>query len=262
MPSSATGGTFTASNYTIAYANGALTVIPANLTVTASNVSKTYGQTQSLTTFTQTGLLNGESIGKVTETSPGTASIASVMGGPYAITPGNATGGTFTASNYTIAYANGTLTVVPSSLLVTVANAMKTFGETPTLTAFSIAGLVNGETVGAFTETSLGTAASASVMGSPYPITISSASGGTFTPSNYNITYINGVLTVTPQLQPLSLVISPARSNALQAEEQSFMTSVVLAGAPPELLAVVPVVAASPFLEAVPAEIQPAVPVQ
>ena len=251
---SATGGTFTASNYTIAYANGALTVIPANLAVTASNVSKTYGQTQSLTTFTQTGLKNGETIGKVTETSSGTESTASVMGGPYGITPGYATGGTFTKSNYTIEYVNGVLTVVPASLLVTVANAMKTFGETPTLTAFSIAGLVNGETVGAFTEASLGTVASASVVGSPYPITISSASGGTFTPSNYKIAYINGMLTVTPQLQPLSIMVSPVRSNTLQGEEQAIMTSVVLGVAPSELQAVVPITPLPVLPDAVPPE--------
>ena len=56
----------------------------------------------------------------------------------------------------------------------------------------------NGETVGSVTETSPGTAATASVAGSPYAITpASAATGGTFTPSNYTITYVNGALTVT-----------------------------------------------------------------
>ncbi len=35
-------------------------------------------------------------------------------------------------------------------------------------------------------------------MSNPYPIIPSAAAGGTFTPGNYNITYVNGALTVTP----------------------------------------------------------------
>src|SRR5208283_2990513 len=43
IPSNATGGTFNAGNYTIGYVNGALTVTPAALTITANNQNKTYG---------------------------------------------------------------------------------------------------------------------------------------------------------------------------------------------------------------------------
>ena len=197
-PSNATGGSFTASNYTIGYVNGALTVIPAGLTVTASNVTKAYGQTPTLSGFITAGLLNGETVGSVAETSPGALATASVVGSPYAITPSNAAGGSFTPSNYTIAYVNGTLTVIPAALTVTASNVAKSYGQTPTLSAFTTAGLMNGETVGSVTETSPGTVASASVAGSPYAITPSNATGGSFTPSNYTIAYVNGVLTVIP----------------------------------------------------------------
>ena len=181
-PSGAAGGSFTPSNYSIGYVNsGALTVNPAGLTVTASNATKTYGQTPTLSAFTTAGLVNGETIGSVTETSPGTAATASVAGSPYAITPSSATGGTFTPSNYTIGYVNGALTVNPAGLTVTASNATKTYGQTPTLTAFTTAGLLNGETVGSVTETSPGTLATADVAGSPYAITPSNAVGGTFT---------------------------------------------------------------------------------
>lgn len=241
-PSNPSGGTFTASNYTISYANGALTVNPANLTITASNTSKIYGQPPTLSAFTQMGLANGETIGSVSETSPGTAATASVMGGPYAITPANAAGGTFTASNYAIIYANGALTVTPSSLLVTAANATKNYGETPTLTAFSVAGLMNGETIGAFTETSPGTAATASVMGSPYPISISAAAGGTFAASNYNILYVNGTLTVTPLVQPLSVLVASASGTAsplVSPGTPAWMPTIVPAEVPVELQTIV-----------------------
>jgi hypothetical protein len=78
-----------------------------------ANITKIYGQTPILTAFTHAGLMNGESIDAVTESSPGAAATASVAGSPYVITPGIATGGTFTASNYSISYVNGALTVLP-----------------------------------------------------------------------------------------------------------------------------------------------------
>jgi filamentous hemagglutinin family protein len=199
-PSAATGGTFTPSNYVIGYVNGVLAVTPAPLTVTASNVAKSYGQTPALTGFTTTALVNGETVGSVTETSPGQVATAPVVGSPYVITPTSATGGTFTPSNYTIGYVNGVLTVVPAVLTVTANDASKTYGQTSTLapTAFTTTGLVNGDTVATVAETSPGTVATAPVVGSPYPITPSNVSGGTFVPTNYTIGYVNGQLTVIP----------------------------------------------------------------
>ena len=245
-PNNAIGGTFSASNYLITYVNGALTVIPANLTVTASNASKIYGQNQMLTAFTTTGLLNGETIGSVTETSPGQTVTASVTGNPYAITPSNAVGGTFTATNYTTTYLNGALTVTPANLLVTVANATKNFGNTPILTAFTVTGLVNGDTIGAFTESSIGAIATASVIGSPYPITISGASGGTFNAANYNLTYINGLLTVMPQIQLLFNLTPPVTFGNTSPQVNSitpdWIPSITLTEIPLELLNLSPTV--------------------
>src|SRR6202041_1634365 len=70
------------SNYTISYVNGALTVNPAALTVTASSQAKTYGQTASLG-FTTSPLFNSDSVDGVTLTSAGAAATASVGGSPY-----------------------------------------------------------------------------------------------------------------------------------------------------------------------------------
>ncbi|HSW70634.1 MAG TPA: MBG domain-containing protein, partial [Gammaproteobacteria bacterium] len=210
--SNASGGTFTPSNYTISYNNGSLTVDPASLSITASNQSKTYGQTSLGTTaFISSGLQNGETIGSVTLTSPGAAASASVGSGPYTITASNASGGSFNPSNYTISYNNGSLTVDPASLSITANNQSKTFSETLSLgtTAFTSGGLQNGETIGSVTLTSSGAAASASVAGSPYAIIVADATGGTFNPSNYTISYINGSLIVNP--------ISPEAINSVMA---------------------------------------------
>jgi filamentous hemagglutinin family protein len=197
-PSNATGGTFTPSNYAINFINGTLTVTPAPLIVTASNVSKVYGESPTLSAFTQTGLVNGETIGSVTETSPGTAPTASVAAGPYVITASNAAGGTFTPSNYTTTFLPGVLTVSGAPLLVTASNVTKSFGQTAVLTAFTTTGLVNSETVGRVTLASPGAVSSATVAGSPYAITASDPTGGTFTPSNYTIAFRPGTLAVTP----------------------------------------------------------------
>jgi hypothetical protein len=110
-----TQGTLGNPNYIITVNNGTLTISPAALTVTAADRTKTYGETVTFvgTEFTSTGLQNGETIGSVTLTSAGAAASASVAGSPYAIAPSAATGGTFTAGNYTITYLDGVMTVFP-----------------------------------------------------------------------------------------------------------------------------------------------------
>src|SRR5258708_24419570 len=81
-------------NYTISYVNGALTVNPAALTVTASDQAKTYGQTASLGTsgFTTSGLVNSDSVGSRTLASAGAAATAGVGRGPRARHPGDPRG--------------------------------------------------------------------------------------------------------------------------------------------------------------------------
>ncbi len=89
------------------------TISASPLTVTANNQSKTYGQTVAFssgsTLFTSSGLLNGETIASVTLTCTGGEATAAVAS--YPITPSAATGGTFTAGNYSIQYMGGTFTV-------------------------------------------------------------------------------------------------------------------------------------------------------
>jgi F0F1-type ATP synthase epsilon subunit len=212
--SNATGGTFSAGNYSITYDAGSLTVNPAALTITADSTSKTYGQTLTFagTEFGSVGLQNGETIGSVALASAGAPATANVSGSPYAIAASNATGGTFSAGNYSITYDAGALTVNPASLTITADNASKTYGQTLTFagTEFGAVGLQNGETVGTVTLASAGAPATANVAGSPYAITASNATGGTFNPGNYAITYDAGALTVNPAGLSLSITADDA----------------------------------------------------
>ena len=191
-------------NYVITYVSGQLTVNPAPLTITANGRSKVYGQSVVFagTEFTPSAMQNGETVGSVSLSSAGAAATAAVSGSPYPITPSAATGGTFTAGNYAITYAPGQLTVNAAALTVTASPQSKTYGQTLTFGSgsaqFTSGGLQNGETIGSVTlaVNSNGGSPTAPVSGSPYTITPSAATGGTFTAGNYAITYATGQLTV------------------------------------------------------------------
>ena len=202
---SASGGTFTAGDYTISYVNGQLTVNPALLTVTANNQAKAYGGSPFVFTgseFTSSGLQNADVIASVTLTSPATDPNADVAGSPYLIAPSAATGVSFVPGDYAITYVPGQFVVNQAgiALALTAKNQVKTYGTTFIFTGseFTATGLQNGETIGRVVLASAGAPATAHVAGGPYVISVNSASGGTFTPGNYTITYVDGLLTVVP----------------------------------------------------------------
>jgi hypothetical protein len=198
-----------------------------------------------LTGFDVSALVNGETVGSVTLTSAGQAATAGVVGSPYAIVPSNATGGSFTPSNYSISYVNGALTVTPAPLTITAQDVSKVYGQVPVLNGFDTTALVNQETVGSVMLMSLGQTETASANSSPYAIEASDATGGTFTPMNYQITYVGGEMVVQPlaveppkEPPPVSGTASgltPANTSGSQA-----MPLVPSQDAPPLLLMVVP----------------------
>ena len=140
-----TVGTLAATgNYTIGTFNpGTLTVNAAALTITANNDSKTYGtlKTFSGTAFTASGLVNGDTITGVTETSTGAGASATL--GTYPIVPSAATGTGL--SNYTIGYVNGTLTVNAATLTITANNDSKTYGTLKTFSSTAFSGKRPGQ---------------------------------------------------------------------------------------------------------------------
>ena len=87
-------------------------MVPAVLTITANDVTKTYGETlaggSGSTAFTASGLQNGESVGSVT-IGYGAGAQASFQAGAcdQCVTVANATGGTFSPNDYTITYVPG-----------------------------------------------------------------------------------------------------------------------------------------------------------
>ncbi len=86
-----------------------VTINQHSLIITPNNVNKTYGTTltggSNITAFTAVGLQNSETIGSIT-IAYGSGSAASATAGTYAgsVVAAAVNGGTFTQSNYTIAY--------------------------------------------------------------------------------------------------------------------------------------------------------------
>ena len=83
---------------------------PATLRIVASDASKTYGNVATLTGYSVSGLVNADSVSGVTLGSSGASTTADV--GRYAINASNAIGSGL--GNYTIAYVDGVLTVLPA----------------------------------------------------------------------------------------------------------------------------------------------------
>jgi filamentous hemagglutinin family protein len=151
--------------------------------------------------------------------------------------------------------------ITPAPLTLKASDATKVYGQTfaPLGTAFTVPVLpVAGETVTSVVETSTGSAPTASVAGSAYPIVITpgSATGTNFNQANYVITYQPGALTVTP----LPVVVPPVETTPVETKPvatppelpyeapivrpgvgaPTWMPVVVPPGTPPQLLTLAP----------------------
>ncbi|MBU3595143.1 hypothetical protein ICN10_01860, partial [Polynucleobacter sp. 86C-FISCH] len=197
---SASGGTFTASNYNINYVNGSLSVTAAPLGVSATGV---YNGTTVMVPdgYSVTGLMNNETITSVSALSISNANVAAntyIAG----LTVGN---GTANMANYQItqtynAAPNTTTTnafiMTPAPLTVTADNAARFIGQgLPGSYNVSYSGFVNGQNAGTsgITIGTVSNSANISSGAGPYTLTPSG-----FSSTNYNIGYVNGVYTVTP----------------------------------------------------------------
>jgi hypothetical protein len=203
------------SNYAITYANGTLAVSTKGLTITATNKSKVYGSTLALgtTSFTEVGLLPGDSITGVTLTSTGAAAGAAVGNYPIVASAVTGTG----LAGYAITYVDGTLGVTKAMLTVTAPNATKLEGAAnPALTP-TYAGFASGDTAASLTtEPSCSTTAVTASLVGIFPVT---CSGGVS--ANYDFTYVDGTLTVV--LGTLDhIVISPDPATIVAGTTQAY----------------------------------------
>jgi hypothetical protein len=210
-------------NYIITYVNGALTINPAPLTITARDASKTYGQAVTFggNEFTASGLVtaNGDTVTGVTLSSDGAAAAAGVANSPYPIVSSAAAGSGL--DNYTITYVNGALTVKPAPLTITANDQTKIQGEAnPPFTA-RYDGLVLGEGPGVLTGTlAYSTPATAGSLPGDYAVTPSGQAS-----SNYAITFVPGTLHVISYAQATANLQARVDSAGLDQGTQNALDS-------------------------------------
>jgi hypothetical protein len=109
--------------------------------------------------------------------------------------------------------------VNPAALAVTASAESKSYGQTVTFgsgsTLFTSSGLQNGETIGSVTLAVSNNGGAATAPVGTYTITPSAATGGTFNPSNYTITYNTGTLTVTMATNGYVIALDSSAAGAL-----------------------------------------------
>ncbi|MBL7877520.1 MAG: T9SS type B sorting domain-containing protein [Cyclobacteriaceae bacterium] len=171
-----------------------INVSKTNLTVSADNLAKTYGETNPTLTITYTGFVNGE-IPSVLDLPP-TATTAATSSSSVDSYPITVSGGV--DNNYSFSYVPGTLAINKAILTATADDKSRLLGTpNPTLT-IRYAGFVNND--GVQVIDALPTASTTAVVSSPvgtYPITLSGGSD-----NNYALTLANGTLTITPNFPP------------------------------------------------------------
>ncbi len=174
-------------NYQLSTTNGSLTVSAAALSVTASNATRLYGQTNPIFSGSLVGVQNGDDISAVYTTAAAQGSAV----GSYAITPA-LNDPNNKLPNYQLSTTNGMLTISASSLSVTASNACRLYGQTNPVFDGSLAGVQNGDNITAIYTS---TATPSSPIGA-YPITPVLSDPDLKLP-NYLLSTINGLLTVT-----------------------------------------------------------------
>lgn len=204
------------SNYDITFVNGSLTVSRRDITLTADDKTKTYGDNNPSLTYTvSTGSLYSSD---TLSGSIATSATASTGAGSVNITQGTLTNAN--NSNYNITFNNGSLTINKKALTVVADNKTRTYGASnPTLTYTLTSGsLVGSDSLsGALTTT----ATSSTNVGS------ANITQGTLTNannSNYTISYTTGTLSITKA----SPTISGLSNQSKTTDDSSF----TLAGTP------------------------------
>ena len=180
------------SNYSITYTSGTVAVGAAQLVITASSSSTTYGSDPPAVTPLYKGFENGDTAASLS--TPPTCSTTDASSSPVGSYPTSCSGAV--DPNYTISYSNGSVQVDPAPLTITASSGMSTYGAAPLSVTPSVSGLQNSEdsTVLGDSLSCTTTASSSSPVGT-YATSCSGAAD-----ANYSITYVAGTITVTPAL--------------------------------------------------------------
>ncbi len=216
-PVAGSAGTLTAANYSFSVTSATLTIVPAVLTVTATNQSMQYGDPVRSLLYSVTGLVNGDLQGSVVSGAPALSTSATSLSGTgnYVIT---ASLGTLRSNNYGFKVVNGWLTVNKAVLTVAPINITVTYGQTIPKVAFRYSGWVNGDTAVTALTGQPGVTTLANAKSKPGSYTLTAAAG-TLVSKNYSFAFSSATL----QIGKAMLTVSPAAA------------TMVYGGVPPKL---------------------------
>jgi len=187
-------GSMVSKNYTFVFVNGVLTIGKAQLTVTPTALSMTYGGQLPALTYSYSGFVNGD--GTAALTGAPKISTTAKSGSPAGAYPISVLAGTLASNRYSFQFVPSTLTVAKAPLIVK-ANSLtaSVASALPGLT-YSVSGLVNKDTLASATTGAPALATTANITkAGTYGITITA---GTMAASNYQLTFENGTMTVRP----------------------------------------------------------------
>lgn len=172
-----------ARGYTPSSAAGSVKILPAPLTVTVGDASKTYGQPDPTFSATFSGLVAGD-----TPASLGTLAFSTLAAGvgDYPIFAAG-----LDPTDYSITYVPGILHVLPAPLTVRTDDVSRWYNAANPLFTVTLSGLVNGERPEQFSGVTFNTSATSASPVGTYAVT----PAGLVAP-NYRITYIPGALLV------------------------------------------------------------------
>lgn len=182
-----------ATNYTLSYQNGTLTVTKAPLSAKIDDVTRMYGEKNpSSYSVSYFGLKNDESSPAwITKPHAIIEATQSSGVGEYSISASECE-----ALNYDLKeIAPGTLTITPAPLTIQAHDATRKYYSDEPAFSYACYGFVNGDNASVLTTTpTLTTTATLTSGVGTYEIKVGEAS----TP-NYSISYVNGTLTITPR---------------------------------------------------------------
>lgn len=197
-------------NYTITIIDGTLTITKKEITVTANDKTKTYGDADPEFTFTVEGLVNGDTEDDL-EIQMSRTKGENV--GEYTISV-KAAAENAVVKNYEITYVAGTLAINPAEVTITVDAQTKVYGTTDPELTYEVEGLKNEDT-----EVVLGIEISreAGENVGEYAITATAVN------ANYTITINNSTLTITKAV----LIVTADNKTKVYGEEDPELTFMV-----------------------------------
>ncbi|CAO3434531.1 MBG domain-containing protein [Azospirillum endophyticum] len=214
------GGTLSGAatgNYTIARADGAFSVTPATLTVTASDGTMVYGDAvPTLTSYSVAGWKNGQTDTLLSDVTVSTdATSTSNVGASYRTTTAGGTLSGAATGNYTFTRTDGAFSVTPATLTVTAANSTMVYGDAVPTLGYSVTGWKNGQTDALLSGVTVSTDATPqSNVGAAYRTmtaggTLSGAAAG-----NYSFNHVASAFSVTPA----TLTVTAANSTMVYGD--------------------------------------------